>query len=346
MKRKIILTAVLLYVMLYVPFSLFGQSRDFEMRGTVLVRYNGSAANVTIPAGITAIDDSAFRNHIRLTSITIPSSVTSIGDRAFSTNSLLTSITVDNQNSAYSSVEGVLFNKNRTILVKYPESKQETSYTIPSSVTSIGNDAFLSCSNLTSITIPSSVTFIGNYAFSFCRNLTSITIPSSVTSIGNRAFENTSITSITIPSSVTSIGDDVFSSCDRLTTIIVDNQNSTYLSVDGVLFNKNRTILMRYPQGKQGSSYTIPSSVTSIGNYAFYRCKLTSITIPSSVTSIGERAFFQCNNLTSITIPSSVTSIGNEAFGLCSSLTSVTISRRTTIGRNAFPSTARITYSD
>jgi hypothetical protein len=101
----------------------------------------------------------------------------------------------------------------------------------------------------------------------------------------------------------------------------VDSQNPAYTSVEGVLFNKNRTVLIAYPVGKQGS-YTVPSNVTSIGNYAFYRC----------------------SGLTSITIPSSVTSIGDEAFNGCRSM-SITISRRTRIGSNAFPN-ARITYSD
>ena len=164
----------------------------------------------------------------------------------------------------------------------------------------------------------------------------------------NGAFYGcTSLTSLTIPSSVTSIGNGAFWKCDSLTSITVDANNPNYSSVDGVLFNKNRTVLIQYPIGKQERSYTIPSSVTSIRNWAFDSCtSLTSITIPLSVTSIGYGAFDNCTSLTSVTIPSSVTSIGNSAFGFCRSLTSVTVSKRTSIDIYAFPTYVKITYSD
>ena len=132
--------------------------------------------------------------------------------------------------------------------------------------TSIGEDAFESCTSLTSITIQEGVTSIGEDAFFNCTSLTSITIPESVTSIGYSAFNNcTSLTSITIPESVTSIGSNAFYNCTSLTSI------------------------------------TIPESVTSIGSFAFYYCtSLTSITIPESVTSIGDFAFKGCENLKTV----------------------------------------------
>ena len=193
-------------------------------------------------------------------------------------------------------------------------------------VTSIGWGAFQLCSGITSITIPNSVISIEDGAFQNCSGLTSITIPSSVTSIANSAFWNCSgLTSITIPSSVTSIGVNVFYGCSGLTDITVDSSNPSYCSESGVLFNKDKTTLIYYPLGKNGS-YTIPDGVTAIGDYAFYYCSgLTSVTIPSSVTSIGESAFRHCTGLTSITIPNSVTSIVNLAFWDCDSLTIVYI---------------------
>ena len=146
-----------------------------------------------------------------------------------------------------------------------------------------------------------------------------------VTSIGYQAFSFcTSLTSVTIPNSVTSIEGQAFGSCTSLTNISVDAANVVYSSLDGVLFNKAQTTLILFPGGR-GGGYAIPSSVTSIGSYAFFYCpSLTSVTIPNSVTNIGFAAFSGCTSLTSVTIPNSVTSIGNSAFGSCTNLTSLT----------------------
>ena len=180
------------------------------------------------------------------------------------------------------------------------------------------------------ITIPSeidgkSVTSIGAGAFYGCTGLTSITIPDSVTSIGDGTFEDcTGLTSITIPNSVESIGSDAFAGCSSLTSINVARGNNYYSGNNGVLFNKKKTELIRYPEGKSQTSYTIPNSVTSIGEMAFLCCRsLTSITIPDSVTSIGYGTFADCTGLTSITIPNSVTSIEDAAFDGCASLKDV-----------------------
>jgi hypothetical protein len=268
----------------------------FEVVGgknVTITKYSGNAKTVIIPERIqglpvTRIGDWAFNGCSSLTGVTIPSSVTTIGDWAFNGCSSLTSIT------------------------------------IPSSVTTIGDWAFNGCSSLTSITIPSSVTAIGDYAFNFCSSLTSVTIPSSVRTIGWQAFYGcSSLTGITIPSSVTAIEEGAFLRCSSLIGITVDSKNPAYTSVDGVLFDKNVRTIIAYPGGKKGS-------------YA----------IPSSVTAIGEGAFFDCSSLTGVTIPSSVTAIENYAFNNCSSLASVTLSRRTQVGKDTFPASTRISYSD
>jgi len=237
-------------------------------------------------SGSTFIGDSHGFEASTLISITLPADIQSI---KFFDCPNLTAINVDTGNSGYSSENGVLYSKDKTILLKYPEGKKDRTFTIPNSVTTIKERAFTGCTILTSLTIPNSVTSIEAYAFTQCTNLTSVTIPDSVTSIETYAFSYcTSLTSITIPNGVTIIEDMVFYYCTSLTSV------------------------------------TIPSSVTYIYG-AFSSCSsLTSVTIPSSVTLIGGSAFSNCTSLTSITIPDSVIKIWMGAFSNCTSLTSVT----------------------
>ena len=237
----------------------------------------GSLTSITIPNGVTSIGDGVFYGCESLTGITIGSGVTRIGEDAFDCCSSLTSITVDGRNQAYSSENGVLFDKKKTELIHCPQ-KKSGKYVIPNSVTRIGDWAFSDCDGLTGITIPNSVTRIGDWAFSDCDGLTGVTIPNSVTSIGEYAFFL----------------------CNSLTSITVDQKNQVYSSENGVLFNKKKTELICCPEKKSGK-YVIPNSVTCIGNNAFQMCdSLTGVTIPSSVKSIGMAAFAFDNKLKTI----------------------------------------------
>ena len=198
---------------------------------------------------------------------------------------------------------------------------------IEEGATNISTYAFYCCSNLINITISNSVTNIESDAFATCSSLTNITIPNSVMSIEEFAIiDCDNLESITISNSVTNIGDGLCYRCSNLKNIYVDKNNQYYSSENGILFNKDKSKLIKYPDGKINKQCIIPDNVTDIGEYAFAACSsLTSITIPNSVTSISDRAFYYCSSLTSITIPNSVTSIGVSAFNSCSSLTNITI---------------------
>lgn len=235
--------------------------------------------------------------------------------------------------------------------------KNLVNITIPDSITSIGNNAFEYCASLKSVLIPGSVKSIGNAVFNRCESLMNIEviknnsnyfsqdgvlfdknktkliqypignkriaydIPNGVKSFGDCAFDSCStLKNITIPDSVTSIGWGVFSGSTSLTNIDVSENNLNYSSYEGVLFNKNKTELIKYPIGNERTSYNIPAGVINFGD-VFSDCKnLVNITIPNSVTNIGVGAFWQCANLASITITNSVTSIGNYAFYDCKNL--------------------------
>ena len=298
-----------------------------------------SLTSITIPDSVTSIGIGAFVGCSSLTSIMIPDNVTYIGGAVFADCSSLTEIKVSTQNAKYVSVNGVLYNKDKTTIMCYPAGKKDKNYKILDGVTEICTSAFNGCSSLTSITIPDSVTEIGMSAFSGCSSLTSITIPDSVTRIDMSTFRGcSSFTSITIPDNVTYIDIWAFNGCTGLTAIDVKAGNNNYTSVNGVLFNKDKTELICYPAGKTDKSYNIPNCVTNVGGWAFDGCtSLTSITIPDSVTEIDWSAFEGCTSLTSITIPDSVTEIGWSAFEGCTSLKSITIPNSvTSIGKNAF----------
>ena len=261
----------------------FTYAMNFD--GTITItRYIGAGGAVVIPSVIDG------------------KTVSSIGAWAFDHCTNLAAITVDGGNPAYSSVDGVLFNKTQTSLIQYPSGKIG-SYTIPNTVATIGYKAFYNCSGLSSVTIPNSVAVVGSCAFQSCASLAGLAIPYSLTNIGSLAFDH----------------------CASLAAISVDVGNPAYSSVDGVLFSKDQSTLVQYPSGKSGG-YTIPDSVSAIGDYAFQHCAdLASVTIPNTVTAIGYKTFAFCTSLTSVMIPDSVAAIGDYAFQSCGSLAIITV---------------------
>lgn len=293
-----------------------------------------SLEGFTIPDAVTTIGSYAFECCNVFKEITIPASVEYIGEGAFSQCANLAEIKVDKNNKNFTSVDGVLFNADKTQIICYPSAK-EGKYSIPDGVTSVMGYAFAGCPKLTDITIPASLNFegrefvncqgitsveipdgitrIGIYSFSNCKNLTSVTIPNSVTRIDPSAFAYSGLKSVTIPSSVTSVFNDVFYGCDSLAEIIVDKGNERYCSIDGVLFyNYNGELsILQYPSSKEGKVYDLPDGTTSISSSSsFYKnYKLEQINIPSTLKNINNSYFEYCYNLKQINVDK-----GNEKY--------------------------------
>ena len=339
--------------------------------GDYLIKANTSiTGEYVIKNGVKIIAERAFYDCSNLTYVVIPDSVTDIGDFAFYYCTNLISVTVGSGviNIGYGAFE-------------YCTSL--TSINISDSVTSIGSSAFENCYSLTSVTVPYNVTSIGSKAFYNCIRLEKIywnaksvsdfagdyyvfeyagksgsgidvVFGDRVESVPDYIFTSVygcepNVTTITIGKNVKSIGDKSFYRCVNLTAIYVDENNSCYTSLDGVLFDRKAEKLINYPIAKQATTYEIPDTVKVIGDRSFEYCnKLTSITIPDSVTHISisamsncknlvsvamgdgvididKYAFLNCKSLKSIVIPDSVIRIGNEAFRYCENLSSITL---------------------
>jgi len=307
--------------------------------------------NIIIPDSITWIEDNTFSSCKGLTFINIPNHITSIGNNAFY-NSGLSSFTITDSVTSigYDAFFNTPWFNNQPDGMVYAgkvaysykgEMPINTSFTLRPDTKGIGGNAFMYCKGLTAVTIPDSVTSIGDSAFDNCTGLTSIIIPDNVIQIGIGVFLNcTGLSTVIIGRGLSSIGDFAFSAVG-LIQIIVDKDNESFTSLNGVLFNKSKTLLIQYPQSKSGA-YDIPTGVISVGCWSFGNCTaLTSVTIPYSVTTIERYAFYYCESLTSIIIPNSVTTIEENAFECCYELTSIVIPDSVmSIGQDAFNNTA------
>jgi hypothetical protein len=296
--------------------------------------FNGAASltSITIPTGVTSIGDYAFKGAESLTSITIPTAVRNIGNGALVWTSALTSIMVESGNTNYSSIEGVLFNKSSTTLIRYPAKKTGTTYSIPTGVTNIGNGAFSGATSLTSITIPAGVTSIAFGAFESVISLTSITIPASVKSISDYAFYlSRSLSSVYfLGNAPATIGTNAFSYVSSGAKAYVIS-TATGFAKAGTTWN-GLTVATHAPNGtylcttgmpsSSTPSFTVTNGVVSDGS----SCAGT-IKIPDGVTSIGNKAFENATALTTVTFGSGsvLVSIGNQAFSGAKSLTNITI---------------------
>lgn len=307
-------------------------------------------------------------------SYTVPDTVLNIYGDAFKDCAALGEIKVSENNPYFCDINGVVFTKDKTQLVKYPQGKKGTTYTIPESVTDVKDGAFTdsgvynngknwengvfyvgdwlidgSGCSVSDLQIRNGTRVIADSAFTACEAIESVSVPDSVETIGDFAFSSCdSLKKVYIGSGVCikdreeeiyyDVWDSWFEYSSELEVINVSSNNKTFSSLDGVLFSKDRTKLLVYPAGKKNVSYTVPAGVKEITGDAF-SCNgyLTSVTISGTTEKISENAFAGCQGLTNVTIGDSVKEIGMYAFSNCEALKSVTIGNGTeTIGEYAF----------
>lgn len=281
-----------------IPESVVMYSED----GKVLRKAQNIEGNFVVPETVEEIGCHAFDNCIGLTSISIPQSVKTINDCAF-------------LDCCY--LEDVILHD---------------------SLAEIGDKAFKNCSRLKNINLPNTLSRIGECAFEGCVELSSIQLPGGLKVLGEYAFDNCSaLTSVGMPASI-EFGSSVFGGCTSLKTFCISNENPNYIVEDGIIFSKDRKKLVAFPPYKDCTSYRVPDSVETIGNYAFYACRnIRSIEMPFSIKVIGNYAFSACSSIVSIHLSDSVKTIGNYAFYECTSLSEVWISKSVSrIFSNAF----------
>lgn len=372
---------------------------DRKVRGICITRYYGSEAIVNIPSTIdgyqvVAIDFVVPKEFV--TELTIPEGVTYLGEEIFHGFTGLRKITVDKDNKNYSSVDGVLFDKEQSTLIFFPEGKgdafhipekvQEISLgafrnaanleeiRIPGTIHTIGERAFEECANLQKVYLEDGVNTIDAYAFLNCKSLKSIEIPETVYGIGGAAFRGcssleeihlkeglgiieydafegcvslkdielpeslwcigqsafdgcSSLKNVKIPKNVSSLGE-AFDNCENLLSFTIDEDNPYYSFENGVLFNKEKTVLYCYeyipvPERK---SYTVPETVVEIDEFAFsYSENLETVILPDELIKIGRSAFRNCSNLKTIEIPKNLENLESYAFYNCTSLKEISI---------------------
>lgn len=256
--------------------------------------YIGTNGSVLTPTTInnlpvTEIGYDAFSGNTTVTSVTIADSVMNIGDFAFSSCTVLAGLTVS------------------------------------ANVADIPFGLCEDCWSLTDVALGSNVTVISDFAFASCSALNTIALPNSLASVGENSFVGTALTSVTLPAAVTNVSDGAFLECFDLPAIGVSASNTTFASESGVLYTKDLSELVEYPDGRPGSSYVISNNVKTIAKAAFEYCNLASVTLPQGLTNIGDSAFEGSFALSGVVLPTNLLSVGDAAFGLCSSLTSINI---------------------
>ena len=312
---------------------------------------------VDLPDSLISIGEGAFSG-TGITEITLPRNLAELGGPNCFGDSLK-SIAVSPDNPYWHVVDGFLYRKEDACLFLCPGGQERTACEIPAGTAVIGDSAFAGYENLTSVVVPEGVTVIGKSAFSRCLKLSGITLPGSLREIGAGAFRRcaltspvlpegllclgdfafedcSSLTSVSLPVTLTDVGTNPFCDCERLYEITVPEDHPTLRFEHGLLFDRNRGILICFAPGSPETDCTIPDGISVIGACAFYMTEVETVTIPDGVAEIGDEAFTECLYLESITLPESMRRLGAECFAYCPLDTIDLPEGLTTIGRGAF----------
>lgn len=237
--------------------------------------------SLELPEGLETIDEAAFNGCEKLPTVLIPASTTTLGGGVFADCKGMTQIKVAQGNPSYIVENDILYDINKRHLVQYPAGKTDATFTIPSNVEAIDKFAFCGNEHLTSVTIHPQLESIGYFSFARCNGISTFNVPAKTQDIGESAFHD----------------------CISLTAINIDKDNPNYVSIDGVLYDKSKYVLMQYPTGKTDAAYVAPSTLKILGNYAFFsNSNITSIDLPDGLTRVGDFAFGWCRNLGTLTV--------------------------------------------
>lgn len=284
----------------------------FNKQRSVLIQVpDGLKGAYEIPETVSTVETNAFLHCEYLTNIAIPAGVDHLGDNAFSSCSSLTELSVAPQNRFYASQDGVLFNKQLTTVLQYPQARRGI-YALPKNTIEIGNSAFGNCPYLTGLSLPASLKRIDESAFQYCSALTNLAIPNSVTAIGDQAFIGCSrLAAFTLPDGLTEIGNSEFTFCRSLTQILIP-PGVTNIGAEAFLGCASL------------NQINLPAGINNLANDLFFGCaSLATVRIPAGVTNIGWYAFANCTSLLNIIIPASVTNLEYYSFEGCTNLTEV-----------------------
>ncbi len=315
--------------------------------------------SITLPETIISIESCAFEECNSLTTIQIPAKTSSIGLHVFSACYALESITVADGSTAFKSMDGILMSYDGTTIIRYPDAKEGTIYSVPDGVVKFAPSAFNECNNLKEIILPASFS-VYHKDFSFWDSLQSITVaednqsfksvdgilmsydgttlvrypcakedtiysvPDGVVEFASGAFDDcNNLKEIILPASF-NVFDSDFYFCDSLQSITVAEDNQSFKSVDGILYSKDSSTLFYYPSNKAGDSFAIPAGTTTLYSKAFaVNANLLSVTAPDTLREIGHAALSRCMNLQSVTLPDSMDFIDSNAFAACPALTDI-----------------------